>query len=277
MKKSILIRITFLLISISAYNKSYNKTEAEISYENNPYKDKLVKEDYIKYFSYIFAKKESVENFSAVDLSKINIKNLPYPYNQLEAILSFNPFGWYSNREYIKKLFDSNNFLTAIEIGSWFGLSARHIASLLPGGSKLYAIDPWNYFTNHYEQFLSNIVISGLTHKVISLKESSDKAIEFFREMNEKIDFICVDGSHEFAVVLSDLENYFPILSSTGVICGDDWLWIEVRAAVKEFAQKYNLTIYADCTFWFLKKEDCGYCYKSLLTADDSAWKFGSK
>ena len=102
-------------------------------------------------------------------------------------------------------------------------------------------------------------------------------AINFFRQFNKKFDLIYVDGDHETEAVLSDLENYYPLLMQTGIICGDDWLLKTVRTALEQFAQKYGLTIYADCNFWFLKKEDCGYCYKSFLSADDSAWKFGSK
>ena len=181
----------------------------------------------------------------------------------------------YFNGEYVKKLFENNSITTALEIGSYFGVSTRHIASLLPEGSKLYAIDTWEYYAGQYEQFLSNMIISGLAPKVTPMKQRSDNAIKFFKQFNKTFDFIYVDGDHETAGVVSDLENYFPILSETGIICGDDWLLLTVRAAVQQFAQKYDLTIYADCNFWFLKKEDCGYCYKSFLIADDSVWMFG--
>ncbi len=275
MKKNILfLVIIFLGIKINTYNPFYTGNDAEISYETFDAKHNLIKEDYIKYFPYYT---RWVENFSRVNISKINIRRLPAPYNQLTKVLPFEYFGWYYNGEYIKKMFELNNFVNGIEIGSYFGTSTRHIASLLKRNGKLYAVDPFNVGDNHYEQFLSNIVISGLTHKIIPIKQLSSEAINFFKDLNKKFDFIYIDGDHTVEGALSDLENYYPLLSSTGVLCGDDWIWTTVRAAIVQFAQKYDLTIYADCSFWFLKKEDCGYCYKSLLSADDSAWKFGSK
>jgi predicted O-methyltransferase YrrM len=275
MHKNILLAgMIFAALDINSYNIGYDGNDAQLSYETSWGKERFFKDDYIKYFPYY---KKWQEDFSSVDISQIDIKKLSFPYCKLANISPFNPFGMYFNGEYVKKLFELNTILTAVEIGSYFGVSTRHIASLLPVGSKLYAIDTWEYFDGQYEQFLSNMVISGLAHKVIPMKQRSDNAIKFFNQFDKKFDLIYVDGDHETAGVVSDLENYFPILTQTGIICGDDWLLRTVRAAVQQFAEKYELTIYADCNFWFLKKEDCGYCYKSFLTADDSAWQFGSK
>jgi predicted O-methyltransferase YrrM len=273
-KNILLVSMIFAGLEVNSYNISYEGDDAELSYETSWGKERFFKDDYIKYFPYY---KKFKEDFSNVNLSQIDLKGLPFPYCKLTNILPFNPFGMYFNSEYIKKLFQLNDIQTAVEIGSYFGVSTRHIASLLPEGSKLYAIDTWEYFDGQYEQFLSNIIISGLASKVVPMKQRSDQAIKFFNQFNKTFDLIYVDGDHETAGVVSDLEHYFPILSSTGVICGDDWLLQTVRAAVQQFAQKYDLTVYGDCNFWFLKKEDCGYCYKSFLTAEDSAWSFGSK
>lgn len=264
----------FFGLVLNSFNDSYQGDDAEYSFETNFMKHRLIKEDYIRYYSYY---KPWKENFSHIDTSKIDIKKLPFPYSKLTTILPFDGKGWYCNSEYIRKLFQHNHISNAIEIGSYLGVSTRHIGSLLPEDGKLYAIDTWNVFNNHYEQFLSNIIISGLTNKIVPVQNRSDEAIKTFLNGQEKFDLIYVDAGHEVLEVLSDLENYYPVLSSTGVICGDDWLWKTVRHAVLLFAQKYNLTVYADCSFWFLKKEDCGYCYKSFLTANESAWKFGIK
>jgi len=273
-KNILLMSMIFSVLEVNSYNIAYDGNDAELSYETSWGKERFFKDDYIKYFPYY---KKWKEDFSAVDISQIDVKKLPFPYCKLATVSPFNPFGMYFNGEYVKKLFELNNIVTAVEIGSYFGVSTRHIASLLPVGSKLYAIDTWEYFNGQYEQFLSNMVISGLADKVIPMKQRSDNAIKFFNQFEKKFDFIYIDGDHETEGVLSDLENYYPILTSTGIICGDDWLLRTVRAAVEQFAQKYNLTIYADCNFWFLKKEDCDYCYKSFLNADDGAWIFDSK
>ncbi len=272
-KNILLASLIVFAVEVNAYNVKYDGDDAEVSYETSWGKERFFKDEYIKYFPYY---KKWVEHYN-VDIASIDLKKLPFPYCELSRIVSFNPFGMYFNGEYLTKLFEHNTINTAIEIGSFFGVSTRHIASLLPEDSKLYAIDCWDGFEGLYEQFLSNIVISQLTHKIIPIKQRSDAAINFFTQFNKKFDLIYIDGDHETASVLSDLENYYPLLTTTGVMCGDDWLLRTVRAAVQQFAEKYELTIYADCCFWFLKKEDCGYCYKSFLTADDSVWEFGNK
>jgi len=273
-KNILMLSIIVLSTEINSYNIGYNGTSAEESYETSWGKERFFKDEYIKYFPYY---KKWVEDYSAVDIASIDLKKLPFPYCKLPEVMKFNPFGMYFNGEYIKKLFELNDITTAVEIGSYFGVSTRHIASLIPAKSKLYAVDSWEYYPGQYEQFLSNMVISGLASKVVPIKQKSDTAINFFKQFNKSFDLIYVDGDHETAGVISDLENYYPLLTQTGIICGDDWLLRTVRAAVQQFAEKYELTIYADCNFWFLKKEDCGYCYKSFLSAEDSAWQFGSK
>jgi len=84
---------------------------------------------------------------------------------------------------------------------------------------------------------------------------------------------IYVDGDHATEAVFRDLELYYPLLSSHGVMCGDDWMLKTVRVGIVQFAQKYNLTIYGACNFWFLKDEG-QYQYKDFLKADDSVWIF---
>ncbi len=273
-KNSLLLSLMIFAMEIKAYNIAYDGNDAEVSYQTSWGKERFFKDEYIKYFPYY---KKWIENYSKVDISEIDLKKFPFPYCKLSKILPFSPFGMYFNGEYIQKLFEHNSIKTVVEIGSFFGVATRHIASLLPEDSKFYAVDPWEMYQNSYEQFLSNIIISGLASKITPVKQQSTIAIDFFRQFNKKFDLIYIDGDHETEAVVTDLENYYPLLTQTGVMCGDDWLLKTVRAGIQQFAEKYQLTIYADCNFWFLKKEDCGYCYKSFLTAQDSAWKFGSK
>lgn len=219
------------------------------------------------------------------------IQALPSPYNELKEVLPFNPHGWYGNGAWIEKLMTQNKINTVIEVGSWLGCSTRHIASLLQPNGKLYAVDTWEGSIEHhqnqewnsmlptlYHQFLSNIVHAQLTDIVIPMRMTSLSAAKVLQESLSAVDMVYIDAAHDTESVLKDLEAYWVFIKKDiEILCGDDWGWETVRAAVHQFAQKYNLTIYADHNFWFFKKEDCGYCYKSFLSADDSAWRFGSK
>lgn len=269
------LTLTLLVWSLTtsinhSFNVSYDGNDPYISYETSWGKERFVKEDYIKYFKYY---KKYVETLRIVSPYTINIKKLPAPYNQLQKILPFNNWGMYFNSEFIKKIFENNNIVNAIEIGSFYGLSTRHIASLLPEHGKLYAVDSWEYHDLMYEQFLSNIALSGLTQKIVPIKQRSDQAVDQMKSYGIPFDLIFVDGDHETEGVLTDLELYYPLVKSTGVICGDDWLLSTVRTAVVQFAQQHQLTIYAACNFWFLRDEGA-YRYQTLIDADESIWKF---
>jgi len=262
--------LSFLPLANNAYNIGYKGNNPYVSYETSWGKERFVKEDYIKYFPYY---KKHVENIVTANLSLQEIQALPSPYSALPEVFAFNPFGMYFNAAFITKLFENNTITNVVEIGSYFGVSTRHIASLLPSNGKLFAVDSWAYFPNMYEQFLSNIVSSKQTDKIIPVKEKSQDAVPTITQNIQYFDLIYVDGDHETDGVLLDLNLYYPLAGETGIVCGDDWLLTTVRAAVVQFAQENNLTVYGACNFWFLKKE-AGFEIKSHLDADLSAWIF---
>ena len=206
-----------------------------------------------------------IETFSSMDLS-----SLPKPYNSLKELLPFNGHGWYDNQFYIKMLCETNNVSKVIEVGSLLGKSTRDIALNLPSNGYLYAIDTWLGSWEHdimpdtkgllptlYNQFLSNIVHSKLTDKIIPIKMTSAQAAIYLKSEIGHIDLIYLDAAHDTRSALSDIQAYFPyIAGSRGILCGDDWLWETVSKAVLIFAQENNLTIYHENNFWFVKEEN---------------------
>lgn len=274
LKISFFVMALFFIYSrFDAYNVSYNGNNADVSYETSWGKERFIKEDYIKYFPYY---KKYVETLPIAHPCTIDISKLPLPYRQMSFLLPFTDLGMYFNCEFIKKIFQYNTIENAIEIGSFYGLSTRHIASLLSEHGKLFAIDSWEYHHLMYEQFLSNVILAGLTEKIVPIKLRSDQAVDTIKSYASSFDLIYVDGDHETEGVLSDLELYYPLVKKTGVICGDDWLLRTVRTAVELFAKQHQLTIYAACNFWFLRDQGA-YGYHSLIDADDSIWMFDEK
>jgi predicted O-methyltransferase YrrM len=276
MKFSKLIIVAFVLLpycQTHSFNVSYTGTDPEVSYQMHiPHeRDRFIKEDYFKYFQYF---KKYIEKLKIFNPYTINIKKLPSPYNQLRTILPYASWGMYFNYAYIEKLLACNRIVDVVEIGSLYGLSTRHIATLLPEHGKVLAIDTWAYHDLMYEQFLSNVVLTGLTQKIVPIKKRSDQAIDDVLAHASAFDLIYVDGDHEMRPVIKDLEMYYPLLKKTGVICGDDWLLYTVRAAVLIFAQMHELTVYGACNFWFLKDEGTGFACKSFIDADEHIWHF---
>lgn len=189
-----------------------------------------------------------------------DLTGLPAPYNQVD-LMGFDGDGFYVNEEDIKDIFSKNTIQTGIEVGCWLGASTRHIASLLPQGGKLYAVDHFLGSEEHqnngrihrlYRQFLSNVIHAGLTDKIIPVKMYSLEAAQYLS--NITADFIYIDAGHKTEDVLADLRAWYPRVREQGVFCGDDWEWPSVRAAVQIFAEERNLIIESRVNFWRLIK-----------------------
>ena len=77
------------------------------------------------------------------------------------------------------------------------------------------------------------------------------------------LDFIFIDGAHDYKSVKEDVEHWFPKLKIGGYISGDDYAWPSVSSAVDEYFGKYNVTTikapaykYAEQTWVVQKKEE---------------------
>jgi hypothetical protein len=64
---------------------------------------------------------------------------------------------------------------------------------------------------------------------------------------------IYIDGSHEYEDVRRDIQDYMPILTSGGVMFGDDMGWKEVREAVEDsLGESFEMV---EDNFWVFRKE----------------------
>jgi hypothetical protein len=105
---------------------------------------------------------------------------------------------------------------------------------------KLYSIDIWelnefnpdpngsyNRVLNRFKEFISE----GRSE---CIKSDSKNCIDRFKD--ESIDFIYIDGDHNYEGVMNDLK-YYSKLKPGGIICGHDFSnsWPGTVRAVKEF------------------------------------------
>jgi len=276
LKNNRFVLLTLVLFSATlanyGFNMLYSGKDPYESLKTAWQSESFVETDYITYFPYYKKHDDDISKICFASYSIERIQSLPYPYNQLTEVLPFNGRGAYFNAEFIEKLFKYNHIVNVLEIGSDCGVSTRHIASLLPEDGKLYSLDAWiQQYGNMYTQFLSNIVRAQLTHKIIPTRKDSAEALGLIKSYGKQFDLVYVDGDHTTEGVRKDLELYFPLLSSNGVMCGDDWLFLPVRTAVLLFAQQQQLTVYAACNFWLLKDEGK---YQQKIFMDASDWMF---
>ncbi len=214
-------------------------------------------------------------------LEKLGLTSLydQFDYQNIPSDLQ----GWSSHHPIFEQLIDEIQPRLILEVGTWKGASALHMASLLRQraiDSVLICIDTWlgglehilqleeqppelYYSRSHgyptlYYQFLANVLHSGLQDYIVPFPNTSSIAARWLFYYNVQADLVYIDASHDADDVYSDLVNYWDLLRIHGVMFGDDWRaeWHGVISAVTRFAREKegvaNLELAGDK--WVLRK-----------------------
>ena len=100
-----------------------------------------------------------------------------------------------------------------------------------------------------YEAFLDNmkdLIDLGLCNPIKSLSVNAAKLYE-----DKSLDFVLIDGAHDYTSVCNDIEAWLPKVKSGGVLAGDDWPYPGIQAAVrKKLEGKYSIEIIWDQNIW---------------------------
>jgi len=175
--------------------------------------------------------------------------------------MTFNSEGWFGNTKVLDDVTDRLKPDCIIEIGSWKGASAIYMAERLRKlnpNSAVICIDTWLGSTEHwlnaenreemmmlngrprlYEQFMFNMVHKGLAQNIVPMPMPSRQAAALLTHSGMKFPMIHIDGAHDYNTVSGDLEEFWPLLLSGGVIVGDDhtMAFPGVIQAVREFGE----------------------------------------
>lgn len=167
-----------------------------------------------------------------------------------------------------------------LEIGAWKGASALHMARLLAdlgiGDGEICCVDTWlgslefwlnrddpevygglalrNGYPSVYYTFLKNATALGFRGCITPFPVPSSLAAKFFAHHGIKFDLIYIDGSHDYDDVAIDILNCNKLLSSRGVVFGDDYDWPSVRQAVTEAAAKLGFAIETAGRKWVFRR-----------------------
>lgn len=117
-----------------------------------------------------------------------------------------------------------------VEIGSWKGRSTIWLAQGSKYGNqvKVYAIDPHTGSPEHrslhkkiwtFDIFKKNLQKAQVTHLVTPLVTTSETAV---RHWNLPIEFLFIDGAHEYEFVKKDFLLWFPYIVDNGIIAIHD-------------------------------------------------------
>jgi predicted O-methyltransferase YrrM len=171
--------------------------------------------------------------------------------------------GWNSDGLIFLELLMEHRPHLVVEVGTWLGASALHMASLLDRlpdcrATKIVCVDTWlgalEFWTDQndptryralelthgyptvYRRFLANVLHRGQQDRIIPFPQTSLIAARWFARREEKLPFVYLDASHDYDDVLADLRAWWPLIAPGGVLFGDDYgTWEGVRLAVECF------------------------------------------
>lgn len=158
--------------------------------------------------------------------------------------------GWNNHSDMFAEL--AGNAHLIVEVGSWLGASAIAMAAACPF-AHIVCVDTWlgsiemwrnqadperyealkirNGYPQIYYDFLANVVRAGLQERITPFPVPSTIALKLIREWGFRPDLIYVDGSHDEADVVADIQDALKL--NPRVLCGDDYTtWTGVTNAV---------------------------------------------
>lgn len=152
---------------------------------------------------------------------------------------------WGSEHPWLHETIDRVQPQVLIEVGSFLGRSAAHMAAKLKADgrdSAIICVDTWLGDDEHwlipevrelmgmhqgrpdlYPKFLENMVRLNLHDCVVPLPMDSISGARLLSKLGIKADLIYIDGGHVEGEVYRDLANFWTLLRPGGALLMDDW------------------------------------------------------
>ncbi|MCL5018764.1 MAG: class I SAM-dependent methyltransferase [Candidatus Pacearchaeota archaeon] len=159
--------------------------------------------------------------------------------------------------------------LVGVEIGVHKGDNAKQMLKRM-NLKMLYLIDPYELYNGYQDGINLNNMhnttfnktkkemerkLKKYKGKYTLIEKMSEQAVN---EIPDNLDFVYIDGNHEYKYVKKDIELYYKKVKDGGVFGGHDFLGLnfnDVRNAVIDFLKKYNLQLYVGYNndWWVVK------------------------
>lgn len=169
--------------------------------------------------------------------------------------------GWGSHHPVFREAIASLRPKVIVEVGTWKGASAIHMADLVQElglETVIICVDTWlgspehylarepgwreslllrNGYPRLYFTFLGNVVRSGHAGRIVPLASTSENAALILKEKGVEADLVYIDAAHEEEPAYRDFRLYWDLLSPEGLMIGDDYMsWEGVTRAAHRFA-----------------------------------------
>lgn len=164
---------------------------------------------------------------------------------------------WYprqGDRNRLVQVFHTLGFTAGVEIGTWAGEFAAFICRTNPQ-VHLTCVDPWLAYHEQPKQrsmdaYYAQAVERLAPLNVTILKKSSMEALPDVADRS--LDFVYIDGAHQFDYVIQDLIHWTKKVKVGGIIAGHDYYAFGGTGVVKA-VDAY--THCHDIRPWYVTKE----------------------
>lgn len=156
--------------------------------------------------------------------------------------------------------------IKGVEVGVWKGDNAAGMLNFLNIG-KLYLVDPYEPYMlrGKVAEKIVNKADEGMylrvkekfskDKRVKQLRMRSPEAARKFR--NKTLDFVYIDGCHNYEAVIEDIKAWYPKVKMGGVLGGHDYCepWDGVIKAVNEILTDCEL-YFNGSDWWIIKNKE---------------------
>jgi predicted O-methyltransferase YrrM len=164
------------------------------------------------------------------------------------------------NRQALIELFKARDFSIGAEIGVFDGYFSEFMCQTIPD-LKLYSVDAWKVYQGYrdhkFESSMRNAEAKARERlspfNVEIIKKFSIDAVKDFED--ESLDFVYIDGNHEYKFVKEDIEEWAKKVRKGGIVAGDDYYMtrsgnLGVIRAAQEYADTNGYDLQS--TLWDL-------------------------
>ncbi len=143
-------------------------------------------------------------------------------------------------------MFKMCDFKIGAEVGTDTGLYAREICEKVPG-VILFCVDPWLAYTEAdvvKDQDMENELYEKTKKRLdpygcAIIRSTSMEAVKVFED--NSLDFVFIDGNHEYSYVLEDIQEWTKKVKFGGVVYGHDYTpSVDKKYGIMEAVQKYT-------------------------------------
>ena len=184
---------------------------------------------------------------------KFNITEKPHPGTWVKG----------SRNKELLELFKDLNFKVGAEIGVEKGVYSETICKAIPDVT-LYSIDPWityKGYREHVSQEQMDLMYQSTYNRLkgyqcFVIRDFSESAFSKFADRS--LDFVYIDGNHDFLHVTQDIINWSKKVKVGGIISGHDYVR---RSGIHQNHVKDVLPSYCysqGISEWFILNEQKG-------------------